>query len=486
MTSASAPKPGGAAGQDAPIQPGEPAMVVHDERVVAVTAAAAQLGVRTGMRRNGALALAPDVRPLEQDIAGEAMALRTAAHALLQYSPQVTLLDPHVILVEVGAGLRLFGGVLAICRRIRQTLIRLGLICRLGMAPTAHAAWVLARARTRWRRRVRARALARVLDNLPWALLPEAWPHARWLGDIGCRTLGGLTRLPREGLQRRTSPALLRRLDQVYGQAPAVFTWIEAPAVFDQILELPERIEQAQAAEVAATRLLGWLCDWLAARQLAVRTLEWWLDHERGRHARPPTRLDICLAEPASHPDHLARLLHERLATLTLEAPVIQVRLTARDLLPQPTPSGTLFAEPGGTAADQRRLVELLTARLGRERVLRPSPVADHRPEAANHWQPADAPPAPAAGLAAQPQADRPFWLLPRPQPLPELHGHPAHANLVLRLVRGPERIEAGWWDGALCARDYFVAEDKHYARFWIYHERDTTSARWYLHGVFA
>jgi len=54
-----------------------------------------------------------------------------------------------------------------------------------------------------------------------------------------------------------------------------------------------------------------------------------------------------------------------------------------------------------------------------------------------------------------------------------------------LELRAGPERIEAGWWEGAEARRDYFVAANARGETFWIYREhRDPSS--WYLHGVFA
>ncbi|KOQ18692.1 nucleotidyltransferase/DNA polymerase, partial [Achromobacter xylosoxidans] len=81
---------------------------------------------------------------------------------------------------------------------------------------------------------------------------------------------------------------------------------------------------------------------------------------------------------------------------------------------------------------------------------------------------------------------DRPFWLLDPPLPL-KLAGHrPQYAGQALRLMRGPERIESGWWDPALTVRDYFVAEDAAGARYWIYRERDDEHARWHLHGLYA
>ncbi|MCD0506260.1 hypothetical protein LPZ50_25070, partial [Bordetella petrii] len=81
---------------------------------------------------------------------------------------------------------------------------------------------------------------------------------------------------------------------------------------------------------------------------------------------------------------------------------------------------------------------------------------------------------------------DRPFWLLDPPVPLRVIQHRPAYAGQALRLVRGPERIESGWWDAALTVRDYFVAEDAAAARYWIYRERDTEHARWFLHGRYA
>ncbi|MBN9126749.1 MAG: hypothetical protein J0I90_04075 [Nitrosospira sp.] len=57
-----------------------------------------------------------------------------------------------------------------------------------------------------------------------------------------------------------------------------------------------------------------------------------------------------------------------------------------------------------------------------------------------------------------------------------------------LQLLAGPERIEAGWWDDAPIARDYFIAENELGQLLWIYREPDAAMenrARWYLQGFF-
>jgi protein ImuB len=82
----------------------------------------------------------------------------------------------------------------------------------------------------------------------------------------------------------------------------------------------------------------------------------------------------------------------------------------------------------------------------------------------------------------------RPVWLLRSPQPLPERGAHPLLDGQPLQLVAGPERIEAGWWDGALAARDYFIALADDGALVWVYRERvpKDWEPGWFLHGRFA
>ena len=56
--------------------------------------------------------------------------------------------------------------------------------------------------------------------------------------------------------------------------------------------------------------------------------------------------------------------------------------------------------------------------------------------------------------------------------------------------IEGPERIAAPWWRWPDApTRDYFRAEDTFGRRFWLYREglwgRETTRAKWFVHGVF-
>lgn len=100
-------------------------------------------------------------------------------------------------------------------------------------------------------------------------------------------------------------------------------------ARFQQRIELPDRIEHAEAMLFSARRLIVQLCGWLSTQQLALTHATLTLEHERGRDAIDPTVIQIALAEPTWHEEHLLRLFKERLGRTELVAPVIAMRLSA-------------------------------------------------------------------------------------------------------------------------------------------------------------
>jgi protein ImuB len=469
----------------------EPWAVLHQERVVVASREAVMQGVKVGMRAGGVSAISPATKMLERSLDKERSALDAIAMALLQYTPEVTFADDFGIVIDVSASLRLFGGPLAICKNVAASVAAFGFTASLGAAPTAKGAWLLARcARTRGqslaRRALKMATLTRRLAALPCHLLPATQPYGDCLDGIGARNLGALRRLPRAGLMRRTSLQLVQELDQAYGDLSEMFEWLTVPSTFTASIETFDRIEHAEALMFGARRLILQMTGWLVSQQLAVTTIALVLEHERGRAKRPPTVLEIALAEPAWKDAHLIRLLKERLDKVELTAPVIGLTLNARQLTPMLAPTESLFPEPGGTPADFHRLLELLTARLGPENVLTPTSSQDHRPEVCNAWVPATD--KPAKKSIEREALERPFWILPQPVALLMRNERPFYGS-PLMLISGPERIEAGWWNDKTAERDYFIAQGMDASCYWIFLERmqqGTQAARWFLHGLYA
>jgi protein ImuB len=470
-------------------EPEHGSAVLEKDKVVIADRAAREAGVLLGMKRGGVLTLSPETAMYERDIAREAAAQQEVGMALLKFSPDVALLDEATVIVEVGASLRLFGGLLSLCRQAKSMLNTFGLTARISAAPTGQGAWLLAKygqGRGGARRVLQLASLERALLPLPMLAVPEIRPFADWFSGLGSKTIGDVRHLPRAGLQRRCGEHLLYSLDRAFGTAPELFGWLELPPTFSARIELPDRLEHADGAVFAAHRMIVQLCGWLCAKQLAVTAITLSIEHERGRQALAPTLIEIALGEPTWHEDHLLHLVKERLHRVELAAPAIALRLDASKVDSAAPDTDSLFPEPGGSPEDHARLIELLIARLGDENVLRPAPTGDYRPEVANRWVPVSQ----AANNSTFPDGlPRPTWMLATPMRL-LMRQHRPFYDSSLRLMSPAERIEAGWFDGELVTRDYFVAQAEDRSCYWIYRERISSrdaeeAPRWFLHGLF-
>lgn len=472
------------------------ALALCDRRcVLDANDAALELGVVAGMKRAAAQALAPSLRLIERDPRAERRALESAATWMQQFTPSVSLqsdlafetLDeassPCGLLAEVAPSLRYFGGLRALLGRVHAGLRSLGYRVRIGAAPTAGAAWLLAR-----HRHASFASPARLeqrIGALPARLLARTRAQRALLDSVDVRTVRDLLALPRAAIARRLGEALLDELDRALGHRPEPRQWFETPPVFDLRVELLTHVEQAEALVFAARRLIDPMTGWLAARCGAIRAFTLYVGHE----GRDDTQLGIRLADPTRDPERLLSLLREKLAVTRLPEPAHALRLHGEDIVTLPDASGELFPSPGAAHESLRRLVERLQARLGPGHVQRVRVAADHRPEAAYRIETVDAldpnrlresVPAPMASLP------RPLWLLERPIPLTERNNRPWWHS-PLRLLAGPERIEGGWWDDSLMQRDYFIAEDDAHALYWIYRERPGIDGRrgWFVQGRF-
>lgn len=479
----------------APDATARPCCVVEARRVVQADAAAAAAGVEPGMSAATAASLAAGLQAFARDPAREAAQVERLALSLARFTPSLVLQRDGVLL-EVAASLRLFGGARALWRAVREAACDAGVrSLRMAAAPTASAASVLARAEPRTPALQRL-PVAQRLDALPLAGALAAWELDPRLHDllhgIGCRTLGDVRMLPRVGAQRRGLAPLLEAIARAHGQAADPQPWFEPPRGFELGLELLHRADDAGMLVFAAQRLVQPLAGWLAQQWLAATRLTLVLRHETSvRHALPDTTLTLALGDPTRDAAQILLLLRERLQRTALPAPVYAVTLRLDQAVNHGGRAAALWREQGGAAAgaeDARALFDRLAARLSPERVLRPVPVADHRPERAMKLVPLhDAVPdsRPAAAATTPP---RPAWLLPEPQRLHEAPGRglPLHQGQPLALLGRPERIEAGWFDGALASRDYHLAQAADRRWLWIFRERrGDDAAHWYLHGVF-
>ena len=442
------------------------------EQVSRCNAAAQAYGIRPGLSLPAALALCAGLSVQPRDPAREQRALGELALWAYQFSAHISF-EPSLLLLEVGASLRLFGGLPALLAILQPELEQIGYGARHALAPTPTAAGLLARNRPACQA-LTGHELLELVETLPLSRLTRDRNVRNLIRHIGLDSIADALALPRPELARRVGPQLPALLDRLLGLAPDPRPPWQPPRYFSQTIELLGEIEQVTALVFPAHRLMVALCGFLRGQGGGAQRLQWWLLHRD----HPDTGFGQGLLDPSRDPDHMLEVFRERIERLQLPAPVAAVCLRVEDWQAFEESSLSLLDAP---ALADHTLLERLSNRLGGQRVRGLRCLADHRPERA--WRLCD--PGESGGVAVgsgqQGQAQPP-WLLPQPRPLPEHRGQPQYGG-TLRLESLPQRIEAGWWDGFDITRDYFVAHSPAGERLWVF--RDRRGGGWYLHGLF-
>ena len=449
--------------------------MVDNARVVLADEPARAAGVTRGTGVAAARMLAPSIALLARNRSREAATMRTLACWAGAFTPHVSL-TPDTLLLDVGACLRLFGGLDSLIRAVSSGVQAQGFSAALAAAPTPLGAQWLAQSGVTSLCRDRE-TLRRQLERLAIDVLPER--SAAVLKRFGATTLADVRRLPGAELARRLGDDCRQLMAQAFGELPDPRADFVFPERFALSLELPSSVDHASALLFAARRLSSALSGYLAARQAGVREFCLHLVHRQQE-----TQLRLQFSAPTADHGRFERVLRERLEPLVLAAPVDALRLEAAQITALPGRNQTLFSDAGSGQEAIGALLERFTARLGEKQVYRLAVRDDHRPECATQYV------APLASLAPAPcQAKpRPLWLVTPPQPLAEVGGRPCRRG-PLQLLAGPERIESGWWDSGEARgdvrRDYFIALSSDGGWLWIYRDAKLPGG-WFLHGYFA
>lgn len=437
--------------------------------------------MREGQPVAAAKVLCGTLKVLPRDVNAERAALEQLAAWACQFTPAVSV-DGQGLVLEVEGCLRLFGGHGKLAGAVRQGLRDLGYRATLGMAPTALAARLFARAEAQGlsiRSCVAIGDLGGRIAELPLFLLD--WPERTLalLADLGVLRFRDILALPREGLSRRFGPETLADLDRLTGRAPDPRLSYEPPTTFEARLELAAEAHSSEALLFPLRRLLVQMEGFLRARGAGVQRLALRLEPVRAK----ATRVHLEFASPEREAEFILALAREKLGRTQLAAPTLVIELRAEALLPFVPRASTWLPGREEQALDRERFLERLSARIGSDRVFGIAIANDHRPEKNQGVRPLYS----ARIKGSDPSifaGSRPLWLLHRPLKLVTEQGQPMHLGR-LELLAGPERIEAGWWDGEPVSRDYFVAVDPAGEKLWVFREH-VDPPRWYLHGLFA
>lgn len=448
-------------------QPDRPLVLVTgpaQRRVLhAVNESAHAAGLRAGMSLAAAQALTTDFARVEHDPETVERQRKLLAGWAYRFSSQVSTDLADAIVLEVGQSLGLFGPWPRFEARLREELSALGFRQRIVAAPNPQAARVLAGVHDGLG--VDENRLDAALGGLPVEHAGLDADIAVALARMGLCRLRQVFALPRETLARRFPPSLLHHLDVLRGTQNDPLDWYRPPDRFDERIEFDHEIDSSTALLFPLRRLTADLAAFLGSRDGGVQRFMLRLEHESAH-----TEVPVGLLAPEREAAMLFELARGRLEQACIPAPVVGLRLIAREL-PAFVPAGRdLFDTRPQQAVPWEQLRERLRARLGDDAVHGLWLQADHRPEYA--WRENGESRKAASVLAGE----RPGWLLARPIPW---------RGAAPRILAGPERIESGWWDGGDVRRDYYIVESDTGQRAWVYCARGEVGP-FMLHGWFA
>jgi protein ImuB len=517
-----------------PVDPDRPFVLVVAAsgglHIAALNAAAEDQGLTVGEPLADARAKAEELQVRPLDAATDDAALRRVALWATRYTPTASpwsrdLWDDENgadgFFLDIEGAAHLFGGEDRLIADLAARLKDFGLPARLAVAATSGAAWALSHFHKSPLFVLPSGDEASALADLPVEALRLAPDIRGSLRRLGFKTVGALLDKPRAPFAARFAAQLLRRVDQALGLCDEPLVPIVAPPVYHSLHYLLEPIMTQEAVIARADRLMQTLANVLARDDAGARALRLCLYRVDGA----VETVDIGLTLPTRNVAHVVRLFDLKLAALAAthdtdfgaefgyEAiglaitraepmPARQIEISSDDL------STDLSGTADGDAAERyAALIDTLRERLGPQRVRRLEPVASYIPERAEILTSAGGDDTAANNEdAAWPLADekpRPLLLLPQAEPtevtalVPD--GPPRRfswrgVTYYIAGSQGPERIGAEWWrtpyGKAKPTRDYYLVEDFSGHRFWLYREglygRETTDARWYVHGLFA
>ncbi len=500
-------------------------------RIAAANDAGLAAGAVPGMMLADARAVCPALAVGPSDPGGDRAFLERLALWARRWGPWAAVDEPDGLCVDVTGAAHLFGGEARLLADVEAGCAARGLAARMAIAPTAGAAWALARygaeraildsfspsslraerstpghhaGRPGVLRGLSPRndeRISEALADLPVAALRLDGAALLVLRRLGLKRLGDLHGIGRDALKRRfrdRSPDAnpLLRLDQLLGRRPEPLLpviAVSAPLVQRRLLE-PIRYRELLDRVVAD--LAADMEHALEARGAGARRLELGLWRVDGDAAFRTLELAAATREAA----HIARLFAARLDDVEAGFGIELARLRATWTEPLACEQGALGSAGEEQGTSLAVCIDRLSVRLGAAAVRRPVAHASHIPERAQRWQ---APLEPDAPEQEQMMFHaRPLKLLDRPEPIEVLYATPdgyprqfrwrAGLHEVVR-VAGPERIAPEWWrqKGSARLRDYYRVEDSVGRRYWIYRHGIAGDGRggpplWYLQGLYA
>lgn len=428
-----------------------------------LNADAQQSGITVNMGLGSAAALCAELQLHPYDPKVEEKALNDIASQLYQVSADIALCPPQGILLKVTDMLSLYQGIENYWQAVSKTLDSLELHYHFATGFSPFSAMLLAKAafdHIDTNRETLTKAICEHSINA--SELTDK--HLMALHRVGINSMQKLLSLNLADLARRFDIDVVNYLGRLTGQLRHPLTLFTPPEHFTSQLDLLHDIDNVQWLAKPLHRLLDRLELFLRLRDRVSYELTLTLQLRDGQ----PHSLTFSSAAGEDKSSRWQTLAGLHMESLRLEHPVQSLTLYAKRTGEKLAVNQEMWSGKT-TQYSELELISLLQAKLGSESVHKVALSGDPRPESATSaYDPTTKSDAP-----SQLKRCRPSLLLPEPEALAE----PVH------ILRGPERITTGWWDGGGICRDYFIARSDAGQWLWIFR---TPKQEWFVHGYFS
>lgn len=461
-------------------------------RLSTVDQAASDLGLYAGQGLANARAMVPELDAVPANPQADMALLTQLADWCDRFTPVVALDPPDGLFLDIAGTAHLFGDEKAILEKILHALRSRNFTVQGAIAGTALAARALARHHECCIAEEGKEANSVSPVPIEALQLDPVTTHA--FRRAGLKTIGLAASRTRSEIVSRFGATTLAIIDEALGQGGRPITPRLPPPDYWKAKSFAEPVMTQDVIQAALQSIAASLRAVMEQQGVGARRLEASFFRADGAIRRLAVETGAPLRDAAV----IGRLFREKLAALS--DPLDPgfgfdlIRLAATRIERMRSEAVSLDSD-AQAQAEIGFLIDRLSARFGRERVLRFYPHDTHVPEAAwfaapaqdmhqtqTEWQ---------TVRLDEEASRRPLRLFAPPQPV-EVMQAPLRLfwRKTMRAVahwEGPERIALEWWrhEKPQVPRDYYRAEDETGRRYWLYCEF-SGAPRWFLHGVFA
>src|ERR1700730_1818177 len=423
-----------------------PAALLDHEglQVIEVNHPAEAAGIQAGMSTSQALARAPELALYKRSPSNEQHLQNTLLQLVSRYSPWIENSAPGICTLDLkGKRIRKHQPWL---RDLLTQLRSIGLKAQAGLGLNPEIALQAAKI---------ADPILEILEDchLLQSLGLESLAPSPFLLDIlqswGIRTLGALTRLPREEIGQRLGLEALSLWDRAAGRSIKMLQLVQPPETFEESIDFEQPLETLEPLLFILRRFLERLTLRIESIYLLIAELRLKLTLEDGEKI---VRI-LQIPAPTRDLETLFGIAAQYLETLQTKAPVTGFHL---EVMPS-RPAGYQFDLFQGGLKDPNRFFQTLArlaALVGNEKVGIPQRIDTHRPDSLQMLMPELGWSRKNIQKSERPKTG-PGLRRYRPGIVARVElndGKPVlmQSNLIsgrILEVRGPWKVSGNWWD---------------------------------------